>query len=187
MCLCECPAIHFEWPWATDSSHLHINLSPALLDSPVPHYLARLSLTSLSLSPHLSFFLSLPLMFSVRHPAQSQRNVFDADKTEHFSPQHCPDQGLELTWISNLRVCICLCLGSPLREDSPVGSPYAASASSPEQSLSSLSPPSSRHRIHRESPGLREPDDDRHTVNAPFQAWPQGASARVGHLRFRCA
>ncbi|XP_047437550.1 RNA-binding Raly-like protein isoform X2 [Mugil cephalus] len=55
--------------------------------------------------------------------------------------------------------------GSPLREDSPAGSPYAVSASSPEQSLSSLSPPSSRHRIHRESPGLREPDDDHHTMS----------------------
>ncbi|XP_035484335.1 heterogeneous nuclear ribonucleoprotein C [Scophthalmus maximus] len=55
--------------------------------------------------------------------------------------------------------------GSPLREDSPAGSPYALSASSPEHSLSSLSPPSSRHRIHRESPGLREPDDDHHTMS----------------------
>lgn len=55
--------------------------------------------------------------------------------------------------------------GSPLREDSPVGSPYAASPSSPEHSLSSLSPPSSRHRIHKESPDLREPDDDHHTMS----------------------
>ncbi|XP_070823069.1 heterogeneous nuclear ribonucleoprotein C isoform X2 [Chaetodon trifascialis] len=55
--------------------------------------------------------------------------------------------------------------GSPLREDSPAGSPYALSASSPEHSLSSLSPPSSRHRIHRESPDLREPEDDHHTMS----------------------
>ncbi|XP_017295921.1 RNA-binding Raly-like protein [Kryptolebias marmoratus] len=41
---------------------------------------------------------------------------------------------------------------SPLREDSPLGSSYALSASSPEHSLSSLSPPTSRHRILRESP-----------------------------------
>lgn len=55
--------------------------------------------------------------------------------------------------------------GSPLREDSPIGSPYPVSASSPEHSLSSLSPPSSRHRIHRETPDLREPDDDHHTMS----------------------
>ncbi|XP_035508496.1 heterogeneous nuclear ribonucleoprotein C [Morone saxatilis] len=55
--------------------------------------------------------------------------------------------------------------GSPLREDSPAGSPYALSASSPEHSLSSLSPPSSRHRIHRESPDLREPEDEHHTMS----------------------
>ncbi|XP_067342941.1 heterogeneous nuclear ribonucleoprotein C-like isoform X1 [Channa argus] len=52
--------------------------------------------------------------------------------------------------------------GSPLREDSPVGSPYALSASSPEHSLS---PPSSCRRIHRESPDLREADDDHHTMS----------------------
>ncbi|KAI4830669.1 hypothetical protein KUCAC02_002285, partial [Chaenocephalus aceratus] len=55
--------------------------------------------------------------------------------------------------------------GSPLREDSPAGSPNALSASSPEHSLSSLSPPSSRHRIHREKPDQRELDDDRHTLS----------------------
>lgn len=55
--------------------------------------------------------------------------------------------------------------GSPLREGSPVGSPYAVSASSPDHSLSSLSPPTSRHRMHRENPGLREPDDDHHTMS----------------------
>lgn len=55
--------------------------------------------------------------------------------------------------------------GSPLREDSPAGSLYALSASSPEHSLSSLSPPSSRHRIHREDPDPREPDDDHHTMS----------------------
>ncbi|XP_026176408.1 heterogeneous nuclear ribonucleoproteins C1/C2-like isoform X2 [Mastacembelus armatus] len=50
--------------------------------------------------------------------------------------------------------------GSPLTEDSPAGSPYALSTSSPEHSLS---PPSFRHKIHRESHDLREPDDDHHT------------------------
>nr|XP_054588121.1 heterogeneous nuclear ribonucleoprotein C [Nothobranchius furzeri] len=44
---------------------------------------------------------------------------------------------------------------SPLREDSPLGSSYALLASSPEHSLPSLSPPTSRHRIHRESPDLK--------------------------------
>ncbi|XP_075879249.1 heterogeneous nuclear ribonucleoprotein C-like [Nelusetta ayraudi] len=57
--------------------------------------------------------------------------------------------------------------GSPLREDSPAGSPYALSASSPEQSLSSLSSPSSRHLIHRESPDLRDAEeDDHHTISS---------------------
>ncbi|KAF7656443.1 hypothetical protein LDENG_00041060 [Lucifuga dentata] len=56
--------------------------------------------------------------------------------------------------------------GSPLREDSQADSLYAPSASSPEHSLSSLSPPCSRHRIHRESPELRELiDDDHHTMS----------------------
>lgn len=62
--MCVCSSIYSEWPWTIDSSHLHINLSPAQLDSPVPHYLALLSLTSPSLSPHLPFILSLPLLFS---------------------------------------------------------------------------------------------------------------------------
>ncbi|MEQ2232995.1 hypothetical protein ILYODFUR_017204 [Ilyodon furcidens] len=44
---------------------------------------------------------------------------------------------------------------SPLREDSPLSLSYVVSASSPEHSLSSLSPPSSRHRIHRESPDMK--------------------------------
>ncbi|CAL8360887.1 unnamed protein product, partial [Gadus morhua 'NCC'] len=52
--------------------------------------------------------------------------------------------------------------GSPLREDSPAGSPYPPSASSPEQSLPPLSPPSSRHRVQRESPELGEATDDEH-------------------------
>ncbi|KAK0150065.1 Heterogeneous nuclear ribonucleoprotein C [Merluccius polli] len=57
--------------------------------------------------------------------------------------------------------------GSPLREDSPAGSPYPPSASSPEQSLPPLSPPSSRHRVQRESPELGEAtDDDHHSVNS---------------------
>ncbi|KAM9410243.1 heterogeneous nuclear ribonucleoprotein C [Pholidichthys leucotaenia] len=55
--------------------------------------------------------------------------------------------------------------GSPRRENTPVGSPYALSASSPDHSLSSLSPPSSRHQIHRGSPDLRDPDDDLHTMS----------------------
>ncbi|XP_027871610.1 RNA-binding Raly-like protein isoform X2 [Xiphophorus couchianus] len=44
---------------------------------------------------------------------------------------------------------------SPLREDSPLSLSYVVTASSPEHSLSSLSPPSSRHRIHRESPDMK--------------------------------
>ncbi|XP_028296336.1 heterogeneous nuclear ribonucleoprotein C-like isoform X2 [Gouania willdenowi] len=55
--------------------------------------------------------------------------------------------------------------GSPLRDDSPVGSPYAMSASSPEPSLPSLSPPSSHHRIHRESPDLGESKNTHHTMS----------------------
>ncbi|XP_072321829.1 uncharacterized protein [Eucyclogobius newberryi] len=51
--------------------------------------------------------------------------------------------------------------GSPQREDSPAGSQYSPSASSPEHSRSSLSPPY-RHRIHRESPKLET--DGHHTV-----------------------
>lgn len=50
--------------------------------------------------------------------------------------------------------------GSPQREDSPAGSLYSASASSPELSRSSLSPP--YHQIHRESPKLET--DDYHTM-----------------------
>ncbi|XP_024151215.1 RNA-binding Raly-like protein isoform X2 [Oryzias melastigma] len=50
--------------------------------------------------------------------------------------------------------------GSPLREDSSAGSPYAGSASSPEHSISSLSPPSSRHRIYKGSPDLSLRDED---------------------------
>ncbi|XP_016887888.1 RNA-binding Raly-like protein isoform X2 [Cynoglossus semilaevis] len=50
--------------------------------------------------------------------------------------------------------------GCPLREDSPVGSPYALSSSSPDHSLSSLSPPSSHHQILRDIPDLKESDDD---------------------------
>ncbi|XP_068597089.1 heterogeneous nuclear ribonucleoprotein C-like [Brachionichthys hirsutus] len=55
--------------------------------------------------------------------------------------------------------------GSPLREDSPAGSPYALSGSSPEHSLCSLSPHNSYHLIHRESPGLRELKDDHHKMS----------------------
>ncbi|XP_038164592.1 heterogeneous nuclear ribonucleoprotein C-like isoform X2 [Cyprinodon tularosa] len=43
---------------------------------------------------------------------------------------------------------------SPLREDSPLSLSYDVTASSPEHSLSSLSPPSSHHRI-RESPDMK--------------------------------
>ncbi|XP_061622090.1 RNA-binding Raly-like protein [Phyllopteryx taeniolatus] len=52
--------------------------------------------------------------------------------------------------------------GSPLREESPACSLYA---SSPEHSLSSLSPPSSHHRIHRETSLPRGPNDDHHLMN----------------------
>ncbi|XP_041847559.1 heterogeneous nuclear ribonucleoprotein C-like [Melanotaenia boesemani] len=55
--------------------------------------------------------------------------------------------------------------GSPLREDSPFGSLYAVSAGSPEHSFSSLSPPSSRHRIHRDSPNMRLCSEDHHTMS----------------------
>nr|XP_057945705.1 heterogeneous nuclear ribonucleoprotein C-like [Doryrhamphus excisus] len=53
--------------------------------------------------------------------------------------------------------------GSPLREESPPCSLYA---SSPEHSLSSLSPPSSRHQIHRESSVQRGPDDEHHMMSS---------------------
>lgn len=52
--------------------------------------------------------------------------------------------------------------GSPQREDSPAGSLYSPSASSPELSHSSLSPPY-HHHIHRESPELET--DDYHTMS----------------------
>lgn len=51
--------------------------------------------------------------------------------------------------------------GSPRREDSPAGSLYSPSTSSPELSRSSLSPPY-HHQIHRESPELET--DDYHTT-----------------------
>ncbi|XP_075996468.1 heterogeneous nuclear ribonucleoprotein C-like [Genypterus blacodes] len=52
--------------------------------------------------------------------------------------------------------------GCPLREDSPSASP----CSSPERSLPSLSPPTSRQRVHRGSLDPREPDDqDRHRMS----------------------
>lgn len=44
--------------------------------------------------------------------------------------------------------------GSPLRGDSPAGSQYSPSGSSPEHSRSSLSPPNYCHRIHRDSPEM---------------------------------
>lgn len=78
--------------------------------------------------------------------------------------------------VDSLFVDSCV-VGSPLREDSPAGSPYALSASSPEQSLSSLSSPSSRHLIHRESPDLRDAvDDDHHTVSVLIQGGRRGVS-----------
>ncbi|XP_077376232.1 uncharacterized protein LOC144018029 isoform X2 [Festucalex cinctus] len=53
--------------------------------------------------------------------------------------------------------------GTPLREGSPACSLYA---SSPEHSLSSLSPPSTRHRIHRETSVPRGLDDNNyHMMN----------------------
>lgn len=51
---------------------------------------------------------------------------------------------------------------SPQREDSPAGSLYSPSPSSPELSHSSLSPPY-HHHIHRESPELET--DDYHTMS----------------------
>ncbi|XP_061883258.1 RNA-binding Raly-like protein isoform X2 [Entelurus aequoreus] len=53
---------------------------------------------------------------------------------------------------------------SLLREESPGCSLYF---SSPEHSLSPLSPPSSRHRIHRESSVQRGPDDEHHVMSNP--------------------
>ncbi|XP_077450100.1 heterogeneous nuclear ribonucleoprotein C-like [Stigmatopora argus] len=52
--------------------------------------------------------------------------------------------------------------GSPLREGSPACSLYS---SSPDHSLSSLSPPCSRHRIYRETSVPRGPNDDYHMMN----------------------
>lgn len=134
-------------------------------------YVALLSLTSPSLSPHLSFILSLPLLFSVCDLTQSQWDVHRRfwlwpTVKIYFPRKHVQTkQNFSSTPKCFPYVCVHpFAVGSPLREDSPVGSLYALSASSPEHSLS---PPSSRHRIHRESPDLREPDDDHHTVNAP--------------------
>lgn len=112
-----------------------------------------------SLSPHVSFVLSLlsfSLLFPVRHRGHSQ-------KIHKFRSRQDIDHSLGISQF--VHTCV---VGSPLREDSPAGSPYALSASSPEQSLSSLSSPSSRHLIHRESPDLRDAEeDDHHTVSAP--------------------
>lgn len=148
-----------------DSSILRLHLSQLSLAS---HYLALLSLPSFLLSPHLSFILSLPLLFSACHQVQSQLHV-------HRSFRLCLSTTENMFFLlqrkrdlNSMCAPVCCCaVGSPLREDSPAGSLYALSASSPEHSLSSLSPPSSRHRIHREKPDPREPNDDHHTVNAP--------------------
>lgn len=88
-----------------------------------------------------------------------------------------PDRTWTTPWaFDSLLVDSCV-VGSPLREDSPAGSPYALSASSPEQSLSSMSSPSSRHLIHRESPDLRgAEDDDHHTVSVLIQGGRCGVS-----------
>nr|XP_061820152.1 heterogeneous nuclear ribonucleoproteins C1/C2-like isoform X2 [Nerophis lumbriciformis] len=64
---------------------------------------------------------------------------------------------------------------SLLREESPGCSLYS---SSPEHSLSSLSPPSSRHRIHRESSVQRGPDDEHHVIRA-MAAFPSPLTTHV--------
>ncbi|XP_037102708.1 RNA-binding Raly-like protein isoform X1 [Syngnathus acus] len=51
---------------------------------------------------------------------------------------------------------------SPLREESPACSLYSGS---PEHSLSSLSPPSSCHRIHKETSVPGGPNDNHHMIN----------------------
>lgn len=133
----------------------HIYLSPALLDS------------WLSSSAVL-----LPISSCVLHPVTSTRVSCLSQSTQSAHSQtwvYCRrDIGYSPSSLQFAHSCVA---GSPLREDSPVGSPYVLSASSPEQSLSSLSSPSSRHLIHRESPDLREPEeDDHHTVNAHANA-----------------
>lgn len=109
----------------------------------------------------MSFVLSLlsfSLLFPVRHRGHSQ-------KIHEFRSRQDIDHSLGISQF--VHTCV---VGSPLREDSPAGSPYALSASSPEQSLSSLSSPSSRHLIHRESPDLRDAEeDDHHTVKVPLK------------------
>ncbi|XP_054892971.1 uncharacterized protein LOC129364402 [Poeciliopsis prolifica] len=49
---------------------------------------------------------------------------------------------------------------SPTRADSPLSSTFSVFAGSPENSLSSFFPPSSRHWINEESPDRKELDDE---------------------------
>lgn len=63
---------------------------------------------------------------------------------------------------------------SPTRADSPLSSTFSVLASSPENSLSSFFPPSSRHWIYEESPDrkvLNDDEDDEHIVRAFFLLW----------------
>lgn len=75
--------------------------------------------------------------------------------------------------------------GSPLQEDSLAGSPYVLSVGSPERSPSSFPSPTTRHLIYRNDHGLREPEDDPHTVPSPFYfsffffSWPLFTNLRL--------
>ncbi|XP_032416992.1 uncharacterized protein LOC116718853 isoform X1 [Xiphophorus hellerii] len=58
---------------------------------------------------------------------------------------------------------------SPTRADSPLSSTFSVLASSPENSLSSFFPPSSRHWIYEESPDrkvLNDDEDDEHIMSS---------------------
>lgn len=59
---------------------------------------------------------------------------------------------------------------SPTRADSPLSSAFSVLASSPENSLSSFFPPSSRHWIYEESPDRKvlNDEDEEHIVCAFF-------------------
>ncbi|MEQ2227442.1 hypothetical protein ILYODFUR_037769, partial [Ilyodon furcidens] len=68
---------------------------------------------------------------------------------------------------------------SPLREDSSLSSLYGVSANSPEDSLSSLFPPSSRHWIYEESPDRKMPDDDDDHMMSSDSSDPEGETENV--------
>lgn len=156
---------HFSAKWATDSwpfPYLLISSSPRCLS--VQFCWARLTISSCVLRP-----VTLVILTLVSCP--SQRTVCASSKKKH---EFCSRQDINDSLGVWQLVDSCVA-GSPLREDSPAGSPYALSASSPEQSLSSLSSPSSRHLIHRESPDLRDAeDDDHHTVSVLIQGGRRG-------------